>query len=134
VNNQLQVQVIRTDNGTEYVNNTFGGFLSDQVILHQTSCPDTPPQNGVAEQKNFHVLEVARSLMYTMNVPRFLWGEAIIPATYLINRTPSRTLGMKSPSELLFGENKFVASPSYLAVHVLFGIIDHLLGNWTHGQ
>jgi hypothetical protein len=39
---KVQVQVIRTDNGTEYVNNTFGAFLSDQGILHQTSCPDTP--------------------------------------------------------------------------------------------
>jgi transposase InsO family protein len=49
---KVQVQVIRTDNGTEYVNNTFGAFLSDQGILHQTSCPDTPHQNGVAERKN----------------------------------------------------------------------------------
>ena len=69
---QVQVQVIRTDNGTEYVNTNFGIFLSAQGILHQTSCPDTPPQNGVSERKNRHVLEVARSLMYTMNVPKFL--------------------------------------------------------------
>src|SRR5664279_2577170 len=108
---QVQVQVIRSDNGTEYVNSTFGAFLSDQGILHQTSCPDTPPQNGVAERKNRHVLEVARSLMYTMNVPKFLWSEAVMTATYLINRTSSRVLGMKSPSELLFGENKFLVPP-----------------------
>jgi hypothetical protein len=79
--------------------------------MHQTSCPDTPPQNGVAERKNHHILEVARSLMYTMNVPKFLWSEAVMTATYLINRTPSRILGMKSPSELLFRENKFVVPP-----------------------
>jgi transposase InsO family protein len=108
---QVQVQVLRTDNGTEYLNTTFGAFLSEQGILHQTSCPDTPPQNGVAERKNRHVLEVARSLMYTMNVPKFLWSEAVMTATYLINRTPSRILGMKSPCELLFGKNKFVVPP-----------------------
>jgi transposase InsO family protein len=75
VKNQFntQVQMIRTDNGTEYVNKEFGAFLSAQGILHQTSCPDTPPRNGVAERKNRHILEVARSLMYTMNVPKFLW-------------------------------------------------------------
>lgn len=59
---QVQVNVLRTDNGTEYVNNIFGDFMANQGILHQTSCPDTPPQNGVAERKNRHILEVARSI------------------------------------------------------------------------
>ena len=113
----VQVQVIRTDNGTEYVNKGFGGFLSEQGIFHQTSCPDTPPQNGVAERKNRHILEVARSLMFTMNVPKFLWSEAVMTATYLINRMPSRILSMKSPRELLMGENKFLVPPK------LFGCV-----------
>jgi hypothetical protein len=68
-----------------YVNNEFATFLSAQGILHQTSCLDTPPQNGIVERKNRHLLEVARSLMYTMNVPKFLLSEAILTATYLIN-------------------------------------------------
>ena len=67
----------------------------------------------MAERKNRHVLEVARSLMYMMNVPKFMWSEAVMTVTYLINRTPSGILGMKSPCELLFGENKFVV-PSKL--------------------
>ncbi|WVZ87161.1 hypothetical protein U9M48_033847 [Paspalum notatum var. saurae] len=113
VRNQFNTQVrcIRTDNGTEYVNNEFNSFLSSEGILHQTSCPDTPPQNGVAERKNRHLLEMARSLMFTMNVPKFLWGEAAMTATYLINRTPLRILGMKTPHELLFGKNEFVVPP-----------------------
>jgi hypothetical protein len=110
VKNYFQVQV-RVINGTEYVNTTFGTFLSDQGILHQTSCPDTPPQNSVAERKNRHILEVARSLMYIMNVPKFLWSEEVMTNTYLINRTPSRILGIKSPCEMVFGENKFVVPP-----------------------
>jgi transposase InsO family protein len=36
-----QVRVIRTDNGTEYVNKEFGTFLSAEGILH--SWPDLPP-------------------------------------------------------------------------------------------
>nr|CAE05707.2 OSJNBb0065J09.3 [Oryza sativa Japonica Group] len=113
VRNQFNtcVKIIRTDNGKEYVNNEFGSFLSIEGILHQTSCPDTPPQNGVAEKKNRHILEVARSLMYTMNVPKFLWSEAVMTATYLINRTPSRILGMKAPYEMVFGCNEFIVPP-----------------------
>jgi IS30 family transposase len=107
----VQVQVIRTDNGTEYVNKPFASFLSSQGILHQTSCPDTPPQNGVAERKNRHILEVARSLMFTMNVPKFLWSEAVLTATYLINRMPSKILGMKSPCQLVLNKNGFIVPP-----------------------
>nr|AAP46207.1 putative retrotransposon protein [Oryza sativa Japonica Group] len=104
-------EFIRTDNGGEYMNSEFGHFLSLEGILHQTSCPDTPPQNGVAERKNRHLLEIARSLMYTMNVPKFLWSEAVMTAAYLINRTPSRILGMKTPYEMIFGKNEFVVPP-----------------------
>jgi hypothetical protein len=43
-----QVRGVRTDKRTEYVNNEFAAFLSAEGILHQTFCPDTLPQNGVA--------------------------------------------------------------------------------------
>lgn len=43
-----QVRAVRTDKRTEYVNNEFAAFLSAEGILHQTFCPDTLPQNGVA--------------------------------------------------------------------------------------
>lgn len=109
----VHVQVIRSDNGTEFVNKQFGGFLSVQGIMHQTSCRNTP-QNGVAERKDQHILEVARSLAFTMNVPKFLWNEAVMTATFLINGMPSKMLGMKSPCEMLFGENKFSVLRSYL--------------------
>ena len=63
-----KVRIIHTDNGKEYVNNDFGVYTSDHGIIHQTTCPGTPPQNGVTERKNRHLLEVARSLMFQMNV------------------------------------------------------------------
>lgn len=49
--------------------------------------------------------------MFTMNVPKFFWSEAVLTATYLINHTPSRVLGMKTPCEMLLGENKFLVPP-----------------------
>ena len=74
VENQLnaKVRIIRIDNGKEYVNNDFGEYTSDHGIIHQTTCPGTPSQNGVAERKNRHLLEVARSLMFQMNVHKYL--------------------------------------------------------------
>jgi len=66
-----------------------GDFLNEKGIIHHSSCVDTPQQNGVAERKNRHLLEVARALMFSMNVPKRFWGEAILTASYLINRMPS---------------------------------------------
>jgi hypothetical protein len=45
------MKVIRTDNGTEYINKEFAALTSSQEIMHQTTCLDTPAQNGVAECK-----------------------------------------------------------------------------------
>src|SRR3954464_1142655 len=89
-----KIQILRSDNGTEYTNKEFASFLSTQGIIHQTTCPDTPAQNGVAERKNRHLLEVTRALMFQMNVSKFLWSEAVTTATYLINSIPLRILGM----------------------------------------
>lgn len=80
-----QIQIFRTDNGKEYFKNILGKFLEAEGIIHQSSCIDTPQQNGVAERKKKHLLEVARSLMFTTNVPEYLWGDAILTATFLIN-------------------------------------------------
>jgi hypothetical protein len=41
----------------------------------------------------------------SMNVPKYLWGQAVLTATYLINRMPSRVLDWKSPIEMLKGKN-----------------------------
>ena len=69
----------------------------NQGIIHQSSCIDTPQQNGVAKQKNRHVLDVARSIMFTMNVPKIFWGEVNLTSVYLINRMPFKTLQLQTP-------------------------------------
>ncbi|RVW35272.1 Retrovirus-related Pol polyprotein from transposon TNT 1-94 [Vitis vinifera] len=62
---------------------------------------DTPQQNGVAERKTRHLMEVARSLMIASNVPKQLWGEVVLTTTYLINRMPSRILQFKTLCQIL---------------------------------
>lgn len=87
-----KIKVFRTDNGIEYFKGECGAYLTEHEILHQSSCVDTPEQNGVAESKNRHLIEVARSLMFTMGVPLSFWGDVILTAAYLINRMTSRVL------------------------------------------
>ncbi|KAL6322438.1 hypothetical protein AAG906_008093 [Vitis piasezkii] len=69
--------------------------------VHQTSCVNTPQQNGVAERKNRDLLEKTRAIMMQMNVPKHFWSYGVLTATYLINRLPSRVLDFLCPLEVL---------------------------------
>ena len=89
---QTKINILRTDNGKGFFNQYLGNFLIEKGIQHQSTCPYTPQQNSVSERKNRHLLEVSRALMLSMNVPKYLWGEAVLTAAYLINRVPSRVL------------------------------------------
>src|SRR5690606_24744027 len=79
----------------------FKSHLAKHGIVHQTSCPYTPQQNGVAERKNRHLMEVARSMMFHSNVPKRFWSDAVQTACYLINRVPTKILKNMSPFEVL---------------------------------
>ncbi|WVY94335.1 hypothetical protein V8G54_033423 [Vigna mungo] len=102
---------IRSDNGTEYVNHEFLNFLSHNGIVHELTCVNTPQQNGVAQRKNRHLLEVTRALLFQMSVPKNYCREVVLTATYLINRLPTRILNGISPIESLLS---FVPSSSLL--------------------
>ncbi|GJX86646.1 ribonuclease H-like domain-containing protein [Tanacetum coccineum] len=59
-----KIKTVRFDNGTEFVNKKMFNMFSELGIFHQTSCFHTPQQNEIAERKNKHLLNVARSLMF----------------------------------------------------------------------
>lgn len=78
-------------------------FFHSKGILHQTTCVETPQQNGVVERKHRHLLETCRALLFHSQAPKRFWGDCLLTATYLINRFPSSILKQKSPYQVLFG-------------------------------
>ncbi|RVX07045.1 Retrovirus-related Pol polyprotein from transposon RE1 [Vitis vinifera] len=70
-----KVRVLRSDNGGEYQSSDLQKYLKEQGIIHQTTCSNTPQQNGVAERKNRHLLEVVHASLIATKIPISYWGE-----------------------------------------------------------
>nr|GEW90246.1 retrovirus-related Pol polyprotein from transposon TNT 1-94 [Tanacetum cinerariifolium] len=56
------VRYIRTDNGTEFVNQTLTDNYERIRIFHQKTVPRTPQQNDVVERRNRALVEAARTI------------------------------------------------------------------------
>ncbi|CAL9004132.1 unnamed protein product, partial [Prunus brigantina] len=41
-----QIQILRSDNGGEFVNHDFQTYFQQHGIIHEMTCPQTPQQNG----------------------------------------------------------------------------------------
>ncbi|RVW70458.1 Retrovirus-related Pol polyprotein from transposon RE2 [Vitis vinifera] len=111
----------------------FTSFMSHHGILHQSSCAHTPQQNGVAERKNRHLVETARTILLHSNVPFRFWGDAVLTACYLINRMPSSVLHNQIPHSLLFPDQPLYFLPPRVFgctcfVHILTPGQDKLSG------
>ncbi|KAG5561972.1 hypothetical protein RHGRI_004867 [Rhododendron griersonianum] len=98
------IKILRSDLGGEYSLSEFIAFLDRHGTIHQSSCTDTPSQNGRAERKHRHLLNTARSLLLSSSVPSVLWGEAVLTAAHLLNRMPTPLLSGSSPYERLYGQ------------------------------
>ncbi|GJV47489.1 putative ribonuclease H-like domain-containing protein [Tanacetum coccineum] len=95
------VRRIRTDNGTEFVNQTLHEYYEKVGISHETSVARSPQQNGVVERRNRTLIEAARTMLIYAKAPLFLWAEAVATACYTQNRSMIRRRHGKTPYELL---------------------------------
>ncbi|GJT80587.1 retrovirus-related pol polyprotein from transposon TNT 1-94 [Tanacetum coccineum] len=95
------VRRIRTDNGTEFVNQTLREYYEKVGISHETSVARSPQQNGVVERRNRTLIEAARTMLIYAKAPLFLWAEAVATACYTQNCSMIRRRHGKTPYELL---------------------------------
>nr|GFA63700.1 putative ribonuclease H-like domain-containing protein [Tanacetum cinerariifolium] len=101
VNLHLQVQRVRTDNGTKFKNKTLAKFFDEVGITQQFSAARTPQQNGVVERRNRTLVEAARTMLTFANLPSLLWAEAITTACFTQNRSIIHKCFDKTPYELI---------------------------------
>jgi histone deacetylase 1/2 len=105
-----KIIAVQSDWGGEY--EKLSSFFTKVGITHLVSCPHTHQQNGAAERKHRHIVEVGLSLLAYAHMPLKFWDEAFLTATYLINRMPSKVINFDTPLERLFH-----TKPDYESLH-----------------
>ncbi|GKA04309.1 retrovirus-related pol polyprotein from transposon TNT 1-94 [Tanacetum coccineum] len=81
------VKCVRTDNGTEFVNQTLREYYEKVDISHETSVARSPQQNSIVERRNCTLIEAARTMLIYAKALLFLWAEAFATACYTQNRS-----------------------------------------------
>ena len=66
VENQLnkKIKILRSDRGGEY-ESPFERFYAKNGIIHQTTAPYSPQQNGIAERKNRTLKDMINAMLLT---------------------------------------------------------------------
>ncbi|GJS98759.1 retrovirus-related pol polyprotein from transposon TNT 1-94 [Tanacetum coccineum] len=113
VENQLgkKIKVVQSYRGGEYVS-PFAELCVKHGIIHDFTAPYSPQQNGIAERKNRTLKEMVTAMLISSSMSQDMWGEAILTATYLLNKIPLKEKE-ETPYELWMGRK-----PSYQYLRV----------------
>jgi len=88
-------------------------FLKRVGITHQVSYAHSHQQNGSAERKHRHIVEMGISLLAHAGMALNFWDEAFVTAVFIINRLPSKTINHETPLGRLHQ-----VEPNYNFLHV----------------
>ncbi|GJZ96151.1 zinc finger, CCHC-type containing protein, partial [Tanacetum coccineum] len=74
-------------------------YFQSVGIIHETTTPYTPQQNGISERKNRVLKEMVNTMLSYSGLSQGFWGEAMLTACYLLNMVPNKR-NMINPYEL----------------------------------
>ena len=115
------IKFFRSDNAQEYKAHEFTSILHQFGTVPHSSCAGTSHQNGRAECKLRHILDVVRATTIVASTLSHFWGETALTVVYTINRCPSPIIHNQTPYDMLF-----CSSPSYDLLRV-FGCVRFVL-------
>jgi transposase InsO family protein len=103
------LKAIRIDNGTKIRNASFDEFCVEHGIDQQFSALRVPQQNGVVEQKNYTLVEMARMMLDEHWTPRHVWAVAISTVCYISNQIFLHSILHLTSFEIRFGRKPSVS-------------------------
>jgi transposase InsO family protein len=104
-----KLRVLHTDNGGEFTVAEFASYCADEGVQRHYSASYNPQQNDVVERHNQTVVGMARALLKQRGMPAVFWGEAMVMAVYILNRSPTKALNSRTPYEAWHGRKPAVS-------------------------
>ena len=99
-----------SDGSGKYINKPFKAYCAKASIIMEQTAPYSPVQNGIAEHINRTLLEHAWAMIFSKNISKKLWPEAIAYVCYIKNRSPTCTLGNNmTPHEVFYNKKLNIA-------------------------
>ena len=114
------IKRLRTDGGGEY-EKWMEDHLKGSGIIHETTAPYSPDQNGVAERANPTIMERVKAIIAEFKLDKRLWMEIAETVVYLKNCSPTSTVAT-TPYELWHGMRpnlshlKIIGSTAYIHI------------------
>ena len=79
---------------------------------------DMPEHNGITERLNHMLIERVCAMMHASSLPKSLWKEAVMHATWVKNHTLTQRLGKKTPYEMLYLKKPHLENIAVWGCHV----------------
>jgi len=87
-----KIRTYRTDGGSEYCSSCAENYYKSQGIEYFTIQPYSSKINRDAEVFMRIIVYTASSILIIANLRLDFWGQAVLCANYLLNRTPTKGL------------------------------------------
>jgi len=94
-----KANLLRTDGDSKYIGTEFQEWLRSRGMHHEVTNASTPQENRVAEHLNRTILEMMRTMMHELDLPRNLWPFVVQYTQEIVNRLPMQAL---SENETLY--------------------------------
>jgi transposase InsO family protein len=104
-----KLRVLRTDNGGKFMAAEFTSYCADEDVQRHYSVSYSPQQNGMVERHNQTIVGMVRTLLKQRGMSVVFWGETVVTAVYILNRSPTKALNGRTSYEARHGRKPAVS-------------------------
>ena len=91
------IEILRSDNGTEFLNHEMDKFLKENNITRELTVPNNSGQNAISERFIRTLTTRGRCLLVHAQLQANLWDESTAFACHVYNRLPHTANKMQTP-------------------------------------